>query len=101
MLSNLLIVFHGIFSLLIIVLVLMQKEKGSGMIAMGGASQTLFGSQGSGSFMTKLISVIAFLFFATILGINFFDSHNNRNIEPLLAEPQHSQPVSSDPSTMA
>lgn len=72
MLSTILLVFHIIFTLSLSVLVLLQKDRSSGMTAFSGASQTLFGSQGSTSFIIKLMAIVAFLFFTTCLGLNLF-----------------------------
>lgn len=46
-------------------LILMQQGKGAGMGAAfgSGASGTVFGARGSGSFMTKMTSILAVLFF--------------------------------------
>jgi preprotein translocase subunit SecG len=84
MLPTVLRIFHVIFVLLLIVVILMQKGTSGGMMSMGGASQTLFGSQGSGSFMTKLTSIIASLFFATSLALGiFYPSSQKDSIAPL------------------
>jgi len=49
--------------------VLLQHGKGALMGAAfgSGASQTVFGSQGSGSFLTRLTGTLAAIFFATSL----------------------------------
>ncbi|PIE40657.1 MAG: preprotein translocase subunit SecG [Gammaproteobacteria bacterium] len=52
-------------------LVLLQQGKGADMGASfgSGASQTLFGSQGSGNFLTRSTWILAFVFFALCLGL--------------------------------
>ncbi len=63
---------HVLFAVAIIALVLLQQGKGADAGAAfggGGASQTVFGSQGSGNFLTKSTSLLAVLFFATSLGL--------------------------------
>ncbi|GLQ29694.1 preprotein translocase subunit SecG [Litoribrevibacter albus] len=63
---------HVLFAVAIIALVLLQQGKGADAGAAfggGGASQTVFGSQGSGNFLTKSTSMLAALFFATSLGL--------------------------------
>lgn len=63
---------HVLFAVAIIALVLLQQGKGADAGAAfggGGASQTVFGSQGSGNFLTKSTSLLAALFFATSLGL--------------------------------
>ena len=65
------VVVHVLVSLGLIVLVMMQQGKGAeaGASFGGGASQTVFGSQGSGSFMTKLTKYFAIIFFVTSMSL--------------------------------
>ena len=55
-------------------LVLLQQGKGADMGASfgAGASQTLFGSEGSGSFITRMTSVIALVFFVSSFALAVF-----------------------------
>lgn len=65
--EHLIIVFHVLAALAIIALILIQQGKGADMGASfgGGASQTLFGSRGSGNALTRATAILATLFFAT------------------------------------
>lgn len=65
--ETIVIVVHVLVALSIIGLILMQQGKGAeaGASFGGGASQTVFGSQGGGSFFAKATAVLAFIFFAT------------------------------------
>lgn len=65
---------HMICAFCIIVLVLLQHGKGAEMGAAfsGSASQTIFGSQGSGSFLTRLTTVFALIFAITSISLSFF-----------------------------
>ncbi|PCH55882.1 MAG: preprotein translocase subunit SecG [Legionellales bacterium] len=69
--QQLVLVIHIIFALGVIALVLLQHGKGADSGATfgagGGASQTLFGSQGSASFLSRATAVLVTLFFATSL----------------------------------
>jgi preprotein translocase subunit SecG len=60
-------VVHLLVALAIIGLILMQQGKGAeaGASFGGGASQTVFGSQGGSNFFAKATAVFAFVFFAT------------------------------------
>ncbi|MFT7389009.1 MAG: preprotein translocase subunit SecG [Candidatus Endobugula sp.] len=60
-------VVHLLVALAIIGLILMQQGKGAeaGASFGGGASQTVFGSQGGGNFFAKATAVFAFVFFAS------------------------------------
>jgi preprotein translocase subunit SecG len=70
--SNLLIILHVVVCIALILIVLLQTGKGSDIGAAfgAGASQTIFGSQGSSSFLSKLTAVAAVLFLLTSLGLN-------------------------------
>ena len=65
MLFNTIFVFQVLLALVVIVLVLLQHGKGADMGASfgAGASATLFGSNGSGNFLTKTTAILATLFF--------------------------------------
>ena len=72
----LVLVVHVLAAVAIIGLVLIQQGKGAdaGASFGGGASQTVFGSQGGGSFFGKLTAVFALVFFITSFGLAFFAS---------------------------
>ena len=61
------IVIHVIIALAMIGLILLQQGKGAEMGASfgSGASQTMFGSQGSVNFFTKMTAFLAIAFFST------------------------------------
>lgn len=65
--ENLIFAVHIAVGLAIIGLILIQQGKGADMGASfgGGASQTLFGSGGSGNFFSKMTAALATLFFVT------------------------------------
>jgi len=75
--QQLLLILHVLIAGFLIILVLLQQGKGAdaGASFGGGASQTVFGSQGSGSFMLKFTSIIAVLFFITSLGLGYIVAH--------------------------
>ena len=58
----------------IVVLVLLQQGKGADMGAAfggGGSSQSLFGSRGSATFLSRVTAILALIFFATALGLAY------------------------------
>ncbi len=65
---------HVVLAIGLIALVLIQQGKGAeaGAAFGGGASQTVFGSRGSTSFLSKLTGILAALFFVTSLGLAWF-----------------------------
>ena len=69
--EKLVLVVHVLAALGIIGLILVQQGKGAAMGASfgAGASQTLFGSEGSGNFFSRATAMIAVVFFATSFGL--------------------------------
>ena len=80
MLQQFLVLLHVIISIALIILVLLQQGKGAELGATFGsaASQTVFGSQGSGSFLLKLTGLLALLFFTTSLRLGYLAGHLNK-----------------------
>ena len=61
---------HGIVSLFLILVVLLQTGKGASLgAAFGGASDTMFGARGAGSFLSKLTTAGAVMFILTSLAL--------------------------------
>ncbi len=70
--GTMVIFFHLIACIALIAIVLLQTGKGAEMgAAFGGASQTLFGGSGGGSFMSKLTTGAAIVFMITCLLLSF------------------------------
>ena len=67
------VVVHVLVCLALVVLVLLQQGKGAeaGASFGGGASQTVFGSQGSGNFLTQSTKWLAVVFFATSMSLAY------------------------------
>lgn len=92
MLQQLVWFLHMGCAVCIIVLVLLQHGKGAEMGASfgsGSASQTIFGSQGSGSFLTRLTTVFALIFAITSISLSFFvnkETHSKRISDLILQE---------------
>ncbi|TYL47093.1 preprotein translocase subunit SecG [Marinomonas sp. IMCC 4694] len=78
----LILVLHVLAAVAIIALVLLQQGKGAdaGASFGGGASQTVFGGQGSGSFFGKMTAVFALVFFLTSFGLAFFASEQAKGV---------------------
>ncbi|CAB1060266.1 Protein translocase membrane subunit SecG [Olavius sp. associated proteobacterium Delta 1] len=73
----LLIVIHVLVCIALIMIVLLQTGKGSDMGAAfgGGSSQTLFGSTGASTFLSKATTGAAIVFMLTSLGLAYMSSH--------------------------
>lgn len=69
--ETIVLVLHVLTALGIIALILLQQGKGAvaGASFGAGASQTVFGSQGSGSFFARMTGIFAVVFFATSFGL--------------------------------
>ena len=68
-----LLVFQVVVAVSLIGFILLQHGKGAdaGAAFGSGASSTVFGSQGSGNFLTKTTAVLAFLFLSNSLALGY------------------------------
>ena len=104
MLYNVLLIVQILVALGIIGLVLIQHGKGAdaGAAFGGGASGTVFGSRGSGNFLTKLTTGLAVLFFANSLMLAWLVAHPegsaNNSIIPTAVEAPASGSASTAPA---
>lgn len=70
------LIIHVLTVACLIILVLIQQGKGATMGAAfgSGASQTVFGSRGSGSFLLRVTVGFALVFFTTSIALNYLAS---------------------------
>jgi preprotein translocase subunit SecG len=75
--SLILLIIHVIVCIALIMIVLLQTGKGADMGAAfgGGGSQTLFGSTGASTFLSKATTVAAIVFMLTSLALAYMSSH--------------------------
>ena len=68
---------HIIVCVLLIVIILLQAGKGAGMGAAfgSGGSQTLFGSSGGTTFLTKVTTAVAVIFMLTCLTLAYLSTN--------------------------
>jgi preprotein translocase subunit SecG len=73
---QLILLIHVFAAVSLIALVLVQQGKGATMGAAfgSGASQTVFGSRGSGSFLLKITIGFLVIFFSTSIALNYLAS---------------------------
>ncbi len=70
--ANILLVIHVLTAVAIVVLVLLQQGRGADMgAAFGGGSQTLFGARGSATFLSKITTWLAAVFFFTSMALAY------------------------------
>ncbi|WP_296254598.1 MULTISPECIES: preprotein translocase subunit SecG [unclassified Pseudomonas] len=74
MLETVVVVLHLLGALGVVALVLLQQGKGAdaGASFGAGASNTVFGGQGSSTFLSKFTAILAACFFITSLGLGYF-----------------------------
>ncbi|HUH57519.1 MAG TPA: preprotein translocase subunit SecG [Pseudomonadales bacterium] len=72
--ESIVITVHIVLAVIIIGLILIQQGKGAeaGASFGGGASQTVFGSQGTTSFLTRATALLVTAFFVTSLTLAMF-----------------------------
>lgn len=94
--EKLVLVIHILTALAIIGLILIQQGKGAAAGASfgSGASQTVFGSEGSGSFFTRATAICAFIFFCTSFGLAVIAKNNSVVVDgiPTVIEAEQVQP---------
>ncbi len=95
--EQILLIVHLLVALAIIGLIMLQQGKGADMGASfgAGASQTLFGTDGSGNVLTRATTWLVALFFATSFGLALVASNASRPTNDLGIEvPVNSMPAS-------
>ena len=93
--EKLILVVHVLTALSIIALILLQQGKGAAAGASfgAGASQTVFGSEGSGSFFTRATAIFATIFFCTSFGLAVIAKNNSSVIDQAIPVPVEAQKV--------
>lgn len=68
------LMIHVVIAVALVVLILLQQGKGAeaGAAFGGGASQTVFGSRGSGNFLSRTTAILAAGFFVTSMTLAYF-----------------------------
>jgi preprotein translocase subunit SecG len=98
-------IIHVLIALALIGLILIQHGKGADMGAAfgSGASSTVFGSQGSASFLSRTTAILAAIFFITSLSLAYFSANVRgpgsvvEKIQPLAPPPVSELPTTSTP----
>ena len=104
MLETVVIVVHLLGAIGVVGLVLLQQGKGAdaGASFGAGASGTVFGSQGSATFLSRFTAILAAAFFITSLGLAFFAKEKADNLtqaglpDPAVLEVQQEKPALED-----
>ncbi|MDD2046855.1 preprotein translocase subunit SecG [Pseudomonas putida] len=104
MLETVIVVLHLMGALGLVVLVLLQQGKGAeaGASFGAGASNTVFGSQGSATFLSKFTAILAASFFLTALGLGYFAKEKAHELtqvglpDPAVLEVKQQKPATDD-----
>ena len=85
MIFTVLLAVHILLALLLISVILLQQGKGAtaGAAFGSGASSTVFGPRGSASFLTRLTSILAVLFFSNSLLLAYLYSQTTKQVSLL------------------
>ena len=91
--NSILLVVQVLLSISLIALILIQHGKGAdaGAAFGSGASATVFGARGSGSFLSRVTTIIAILFFIVCLALAYVSS--NRTTPSSVTGSVISQPI--------
>ncbi len=95
--ETVILVIHVLLGVGLVALVLIQQGKGASMGASfgAGASQTVFGSSGGGSLLTRLTTAVVIAFFATSFSLAIIAKHKADNeANPLSGIPMIEQGTS-------
>lgn len=88
---------HVILAVALIGLIMVQHGKGAeaGASFGSGASQTVFGSQGSGNFLTRVTAILVTLFFASCLLLGYLTAmrYKPTSISDLVKSVEQQAPV--------
>jgi len=100
MLYQIIIVIHVLLGIGIVGLILMQQGKGAdaGAAFGSGGSGSVFGAQGSASFLSRSTAVFATLFFITSLVLAMLSGYQGKKTDimdaPVVEQPQSDVPLS-------
>lgn len=91
---TLILILHIIVCIFLIFIVLIQSSKGAEIgAAFGGSSQTLFGSRGAATFLSKLTTVAAIVFMLTSLTLAVFSVKKSSVATKLPTKPVSERPL--------
>lgn len=85
---------HVLVSFIMIGVVLLQAGKGAEIgAAFGGSSQTIFGSRGPGTFLSKVTVAAAIIFMFTSLGLSIISNNSSVVSRMKIAPPVEEAPA--------
>jgi preprotein translocase subunit SecG len=92
----LLVSLHILVAFIMVAVILLQAGKGAEIgAAFGGSSQTIFGSRGAATFLSKVTAVAATVFMLTSLALSF--AVRERSVASTVIDLQQGQPPAQAP----
>jgi preprotein translocase subunit SecG len=96
-------IMHMLGAVSMVGLILLQHGKGADVGAAfgSGSAGSLFGSTGAANFLSRTTAVLAGVFFATSLGLTYFQSHTTRQtsvMQSLKPDIKSAAPVEKKPA---
>ena len=97
--QTVILIIHVLLAVALIVLILVQHGKGAdaGAAFGSGASSTVFGARGSATFLTKLTTGIALIFFVTSISLAYIASNKTTESKSLIENNQTDKTPSNSP----
>lgn len=103
--EQIILVIHVLLGFSLIGLVLIQHGKGAeaGASFGAGASATVFGSRGSGSFLTRMTTTLALCFAITSLSLAYLATHRGQEnqLDQLIEQVDQRQSAGGSPAAVA
>jgi preprotein translocase subunit SecG len=101
-LNTFLIVVHVIVSAVLVIVILLQAGKGSGLGgAFGGSTQAVFGGRGAQTFLGKVTSASAAVFMLTSLSLSYLSTRSGSVVKeapaPVAPAPAQGMPAAPAP----
>ena len=98
--QTVILIIHVLLAVALIVLILVQHGKGAdaGAAFGSGASSTVFGARGSATFLTKLTTGIALIFFVTSISLAYIASNKTSESKSLIENNQTDKTPSNSPN---
>ena len=93
--QTVLIVIHMLIVVALIVTVLLQRSEGGALGIGGGGGGSFFTGRGQANVLTRATAILAFLFFATSLGLTILASYT-RAQKSVFKQPTASAPAGKD-----
>lgn len=90
------LILFVIVCFLLVLIILLQSSKASGMELFGSGNQNVFGAQ-AGDILTKITSILATLFFLGTIGLAVFQAKKTSIVEKKIMEIKKTMPAKPQP----